>query len=101
MDPVPFVIGLLFLAAASWHDLRTREVPDLLSYGLIVFAAAYGTLKAILLWNWQPFLAMAAGELAMLLLGLLMFYGGQWGGADSKLLIGMGGLYGLWLGELG
>ncbi len=99
MDIVPFLIGLCFLMAASWSDLRTREVPDLLSYGLIVFAAAYGLAETIILWNWQPFLAMAAGELAMLLLGLLMFYGGQWGGADSKLLIGLGGLYGLWLGR--
>ena len=99
MDLVAFLVGLGFLAVASWHDIRTREVPDLVSYGLILFAVGYGVAKALLLASWLPLLGMLAGFAAGVGLGLLLFYLGQWGGADSKLLMGLGGLLGLWLGN--
>lgn len=98
MDLVAFLFGFGFLAVASWHDIRTREVPDLVSYGLVLFAVSYGVAKALFLSSWLPLLSMLAGVAAGVALGLAMFYLGQWGGADSKLLIGLGGLLGLWLG---
>ncbi len=95
MDVVALIVGFAFLFAASWHDVRTREVPDLLSYGLLVFALAYAVAKALLLSSWNPLLHSLAGFGLFFLLGLVMFYTGQWGGADSKLLMGLGALLGL------
>lgn len=99
METLSFFISALFLFAASIHDLRTREVPDLLSYGFILFSIAYGIVRAMLFSSWQPLFQMLGGALAMLFLGLLFFYTGQWGGADSKLLIGVGALLGLGFGS--
>jgi Flp pilus assembly protein protease CpaA len=99
MDFVVFVAGLLSLGLASWHDIRTREVPDLVSYGLILFSVSYGVAKALLLSSWQPLLSMLFGLCAMVALGFLLFYLGQWGGADSKLLMGLGALLGLGFGS--
>ncbi len=99
MEYIALVVGTLFLAAASWHDLRTREVPDLLSYGLLLFGIAYPTIAAIVQWDWLPLAQMGIGLGVMLALGLLLFYTGQWGGADSKLLFGLGALLGLGFGN--
>jgi Flp pilus assembly protein protease CpaA len=99
MDFVVFVAGLLALGLASVHDIRTREVPDLVSYGLLLFSVSYGAAKALLLGSWQPLLSMLLGLCAMVALGFLLFYLGQWGGADSKLLMGLGALLGLGFGS--
>jgi Flp pilus assembly protein protease CpaA len=95
MDWVAIAVGFLFLLYASIHDFRTREVPDLVSYGLILFAVSYGIGKAMLLASWQPLVEMLLGFGALFLIGLVMYYSGQWGGADSKLLMGLGALLGL------
>jgi hypothetical protein len=65
--------------------------------GLILFAVSYG--------DWQGDAAQRAGNRSLeMLLGfgkrssssvLIMYYSGQWGGADSKLLMGLGALLGL------
>ena len=38
LDVILIVVSLIVLITASYSDLKTREVPDLLNYGLI-FAA--------------------------------------------------------------
>ncbi len=99
MDIVAFVVACLFLAAASIADLRSREVPDLLSYGLILFGVSYGFGKALLLLSWLPAAQMLLGGGVLGLLAALLFYTGQWGGADAKLLLGLGSLLGLGFGS--
>lgn len=99
MDGVSFAAGLLLLAAASVTDIRTREVPDLLSYGLIIFAVAYRLGEGLLAGSWLPVLDMLLGAFILGGVGLLMFFAGQWGGADTKLAVGLGALLGLWLGN--
>ena len=100
MDLIPFIIGLGFLLVASVHDMRSREVPDLVSYGLLLFAVSYGFTKSIILWDWVPMAQMLIGLGCMVGLGFLLYYTGQWGGADSKLLMGLGALLGLGFGTL-
>jgi hypothetical protein len=43
---------------------------------------------------------MLLGVAVTLVLGVVMFYAGQWGGADSKIIIGLGALLGLGFGTL-
>ncbi len=98
MDTLALVAGLLFLVPATLHDMRTREVPDLVSYGLVILGVALGLARALMAGSWLPVLRMLAGLGTMALLALLFYYAGQWGGADTKLLIGMGALLGLGFG---
>jgi len=99
MDLIAFSVGLLALLAASIHDFKTREVPDLLSYGLIAFAITYGVGKAVILQSWTPLFQMLGGLTLMVTIGYIMFYAGQWGGADSKLLMALGALLGIGFGS--
>ncbi len=98
-DPLVLAVGFLALFFASVTDFRTREVPDVLSYGFLSFSIAYGFLKGLILGSWQPVLAMLTGLLVLGGLGLALLYSGQWGGADMKLLAGLGALFGLWWGQ--
>ncbi len=85
-----FTITLLILA--SYTDLKSREVPDWISYSLLFGAFALRILFSLThqtLW-WQTILSGIIGTAFFFLIALLFFYTHQWGGADSKLLMGMG-----------
>jgi len=81
---------LVFLGAASYSDLKTREVPDFLSYGMIASGLGLRVLYGIIFGVWQVPIEGIIGGAVFLLLGTLLFYTGQWGGGDSKLLCGTG-----------
>lgn len=87
--------AICFLAAASLNDIKKREVPNWVSYGLAVVGVSFGLLQSAAALSWQPAAFSIAGLLAALALAAFMFYTGQWGGGDSKLLIGIGAVLGL------
>ncbi|MBI2103241.1 prepilin peptidase [Candidatus Woesearchaeota archaeon] len=87
-------ITFLFLAAASYSDLRTREVPDMLSYGLIIVALGIRGIFVPEL-GWGLLLSGALGFAACFLLAWLFYKTNLWGGGDSKLLMGMGAVIGI------
>lgn len=83
------VLALSALLVGSYADLRTREVPDWLSYGLI--AGAFGIRSIFsLAFGWEILASGVLGFLAMFVLAWLFYRLHQWGGGDSKLLIGLG-----------
>ncbi len=90
-------ITLLTLLVASLYDIRTREVPDWLSYALISFGIGSALLASLLFSAWTYFLMSILGFICTLILSCLLYYSGQWGGGDAKLLMGMGSIIGLWL----
>lgn len=94
MDILLIVLVLLVLVIASYTDLRTKEVPDWLSYGFI--AAALGV-RGIYSFQdgWPVIVSGLIGFAAFYLLALLFYYTHQWGGGDSKLLMGMGAALGI------
>ncbi|MBD3209557.1 prepilin peptidase [Candidatus Woesearchaeota archaeon] len=83
------------LLIGTHTDLRRREVPDWLNFGFIVAGLGLGLLATILSWSLQPLLSSVLGLLAGVLIGHLMFYAGQWGGGDAKMIMGIGALLGL------
>ncbi len=88
-------VVLLALIIGSISDLKHHEVPDWLSFGLIFTGIG---LRLIASANNQDWLILAYGFLglaACFIISLAMFYTGQWGGGDSKLLIGIGAMIGL------
>ncbi|MBN2453990.1 prepilin peptidase [Candidatus Woesearchaeota archaeon] len=88
------IAALAALLAASWSDIRTREVPDWLNYSLIAVGLANGFIASILFKTWTFAAFSLAGLLIFVGLAYLMFYAGQWGGGDSKLIMGLGALFG-------
>lgn len=86
-------ITLLFLGVATFTDLKKREVPDWVSYSLIfsglglrlIFSFEYGLIL---------FFHGLIGLGICFVLACVFYYTNQWGGGDSKLLMGMGAVIG-------
>jgi Flp pilus assembly protein protease CpaA len=87
-------IAIIALIFASITDLKKREVPDIINYSLIVIGLILGLLSSIFNISPWPFISSVAGLLFGYLIGSVMFYTGQWGGGDAKMLIGLGALLG-------
>ncbi|MEM2320649.1 MAG: A24 family peptidase C-terminal domain-containing protein [Candidatus Bathyarchaeia archaeon] len=88
IDSVRVLTCLLFLLVASFHDIRSREVPDTLwiifaPIGLILTLAsiALSELSLLRLMAWIIIMAVMSG------LALALYYLGLFGGADSKVLM--------------
>ena len=91
------IIIVIVLLIGSYTDIRTREVPDWLNYGFIISALGF---RAI--WsaadNDITYIAEGVfGFLVFLALAYAMFYAGQWGGGDAKMMMGLGAMIGLQL----
>jgi Flp pilus assembly protein protease CpaA len=91
------LLGIAFLALciASVTDLKTREVPDFLNYGLVFFGLALNIMLSIFYADYRYALDSVIGFGLCYGIGWLMFYAGQWGGGDSKMLMGLGALFGI------
>jgi Flp pilus assembly protein protease CpaA len=89
------VIALLVLIIASYTDIKTLEVPDWLSYSLVAIGLAANLIFTIHYSDFSFIIASLIGLVVSVALGLLMFYTGQWGGGDSKVLFGLGALLGI------
>jgi len=85
-----FAIALSGMSIASYTDFIKREVPNKISFGLIiamlVLRLGYSIQQGDLYYFWA---SLAIGGL-FLGLGMLFFYAQQWGGADVKLLTVLG-----------
>ncbi|MBW3004143.1 A24 family peptidase [Candidatus Woesearchaeota archaeon] len=92
---IEFVIAVIALLVASWSDIKTREVPDWLSYALIFIGFGLRAILSIFHEDPSYILYGAYGFIVFLGIGLLLYYSGQWGGGDSKLIWGIGALIGL------
>src|SRR3989338_1827332 len=96
----PIYIPILILTSialiiASVFDIKTREVPDLLNYSLIFVGIGLRAAYSAVTFDWSFLLAGLAGLGVFFALALILFYAGQWGGGDSKLLMGMGAMFGI------
>jgi len=90
---IAIILGLLI--AATITDLRWREVPDWLSFAGIGAGIGIGAIKSLSLGDPSPFLHGMIGLGVGFALALLMFYSGQWGGGDSKMIMAIGALLGI------
>lgn len=91
---IPVLLAAGVLGLSSWYDIRTREVDDWLTEGFIGAAVVY---QLALLFMGGTIMQFASAILAgsvCFLIGYAMFITAQWGGADVKLLAGLGFLFG-------
>jgi len=95
IETVIFLICLIALIVASITDIKTREVPDWLSFSLMFSGLGLRLIYSVITSDWMFIVHGLFGFIAFLAIAYIMFYAGQWGGGDSKILIGLGGLLGL------
>ncbi len=95
IDGLFLVIALIVLCIGSYTDIKTREVPDWLNFGLIAIGIGTRLIFSVAMQDWSYILYGLAGFTAFLILAYIMFYSGQWGGGDAKLIMGLGALFGL------
>src|SRR3989338_11182534 len=88
------IIALTGLLIASYTDLKSREVPDWLSYGIL--SSALG-IRLIFSLNgkWNILFSGLFGFGVLFAVGYLFYIVSQWGGGDAKLLMGMGAVIGI------
>ncbi|MBS3124489.1 prepilin peptidase [Candidatus Woesearchaeota archaeon] len=89
------VITFAALLAASYCDLRTKEVPDWISYGLLFSVLGIELIASIVSGNWWIMASGVLGFLVLFIVGYLLYRLGQWGGGDTKLLMGLGAAIGI------
>ncbi len=85
-----FGIALIGMIYASWTDIRIREVPNRISFGLILLVFIFRLGYSLYMGNMQIFYESLLVGLIFLGIGLAFFYAQQWGGADTKLLVVLG-----------
>ncbi len=95
MDLIISIIVFSALVFASISDIKTREVPDWLNYSLITLGLGFNIITSIISGTITPIINSIIGLIIGLIIGYLMFYTGQWGGGDAKLMMGIGAFFGL------
>jgi len=93
------ILGIAIIAATV-TDIRKREVPDWLSYSLIITAVITATAKSVIYTDYQ-FIANSLSGLAIFwIIANLFYYSKLFAGGDAKLLVGVGASLGISLSFL-
>src|SRR3989338_3440310 len=83
---ISFCLAFVVLLIGSITDLKTREVPDWVNYGLIISGIGLNLLFSIILQDRSYIINSILGLSIFFGIAYVMFYAGQWGGGDSKTL---------------
>jgi Flp pilus assembly protein protease CpaA len=97
VDSILLGIAFAALVIGSITDIKTREVPDWLNFGLIFAAIGIRALYSIITFDYMYLIYGIIGLAVFVIIAYIMFYTGQWGGGDSKMLMGLGAVFGLTL----
>ncbi len=95
IDLILYSIAFAALVIGSITDIKFREVPDWVNFGLIFAGIGIRALYSIFTFDWTFFINGLIGLGVFVVIAYIMFYTGLWGGGDSKMLMGMGALIGL------
>ena len=93
IENILLTVGIVGLVAASVSDIKTKEVPDWISYSMIFSGIFLRLIFSAKTFIWSFFFIGLLGFFSMLLLGNLMYYTKQWGGGDTKIMMGIGALF--------
>src|SRR3989344_4587070 len=93
IDLILFILGLSALILATAFDIKTREIPNWLSYTFIGLAFAANLIYSVLENDYQIILRSFLGFAFFFIIGNVMYYTQQWGGGDAKLVMGLGAAF--------
>src|SRR3989344_1952293 len=97
---VMYLFCLAALAVGTFTDIKTREVPDWVNYSLIFAAFGARIIYSDGMHDYYILLSGIIGFLIFMGLAYLMFYTGQWGGGDAKMIMGLGAFIGLEISQI-
>ena len=95
---ISYSLAFVVLLIGSATDLKTREVPDWVNYGLIMSGIGLNLLFSAIYSDSNYILNSIVGLAIFFGIAYIMFYAGQWGGGDSKMLMGLGAIIGIDVG---
>ncbi len=89
-----FLIHVIALAIATYHDVKDRIIPDKV-WGFLLLASGLVLTYQLITISPSPifFVLYAMNAFFGIFIGLVMFYTGAWGGADSKAIMTIGITY--------
>ncbi|HKZ45471.1 MAG TPA: prepilin peptidase [archaeon] len=87
---VVLAIALVGSILAAFFDLKTTEIPDKIPYAMAAAGLVLYGIQSYMVWSYWPILNSLAWGLGLLGFGFLMYYFGQWGGGDAKVLSAIG-----------
>ncbi len=91
---VMFLTALGFSLSSSYYDLKTGEIPDRFTLGLVAVALVLRTGFSALLADFTYLLDGILVGGIFFGFGAALFYTGGWGGGDAKLIAGIGAALG-------
>jgi len=97
LEFILYSVALVCLFLGSISDIKKLEIPDYISYFMIAAGIGIRLLYSILQNNFFTILDGILGFAAFYLIGIIMYYTGQWGGGDAKVMMGFGALFGIGL----
>tara|TARA_Y100000034_G_scaffold89941_1_gene108305 strand:+ start:1740 stop:2603 length:864 start_codon:yes stop_codon:yes gene_type:complete len=94
IDNILYTIALVVLFVGSYTDFKKREVADTINWGFLFVVLGVRLMYSLSSNDYLYFMDGAVGALLFFIIACLMFYTGQWGGGDSKMLLGLGAVFG-------
>jgi len=86
------VLALVWIAFATFQDLRTREIANWLNFSLIIFALGFRFFYSLFSESFGFFYQGLIGLGIFFILGNLLYYGKFFAGGDAKLMIALGAI---------
>lgn len=90
VDIILVVVGVAWVLAATLFDIKTKEVPDWLSFSFIAVGLGVRSIYSVVSSDAYFLLYGLLGLAVALVIGGAFYYAHIWGGGDSKLLFGLG-----------
>lgn len=86
IELISFLIALIGSSVAAAWDLKTTEIPDQIPHTMIVLALILSIVQSVLQGSYMPVVMSLLAGGSFLALGFILYFFGQWGGGDAKLL---------------
>lgn len=87
------IITIVWLLIASIVDVKTREIPDWISYSLISLVILARVISSIQISSFQPILITLLGLAIGITLSLSLYHTKQWGGGDAKIFMALSSIF--------
>jgi len=90
IELIALCIALIGSSVGAMWDLKTTEIPDQIPHFMIICGLIMAIILSYQQWSYWPLLNSIIAGCSLLGFGALMYYCGQWGGGDAKILSSIG-----------
>ena len=90
IESILLFTAFLGSSIAGIIDLKTTEIPDEIPYIMMGIGILGNSIKSYIFWSYTPIMLSIIFGLLFLGFGFILYYTGQWGGGDAKILSAIG-----------